>query len=98
MKFTCITNVITVETVVVETSVKQPTTLVVRVVDKCKVRVTWKKGGRLIKHPVLPDGSLYIINTTLNDKGEYTVTVKKNEESVVENLKLSVFNPRLPPG
>ena len=86
------------ETVVVETSVNQPTTLVVRVVDNCKVRVTWKKDGRLVKHSVLPDGSLYISNTTLNDKGEYTVTVKKNEGTVVENLKLSVFNPRLPPG
>ena len=88
------------ETAIVETSVNQPPTLVVRMTNNinCKVRVTWKKNGRLVKHPVLPDGSLYITNTTLNDKGEYTVTVKGKEGTDVENLKLSVFNPRLPPG
>ena len=94
----CSSGITTVETTIIETSVNQPTTLVVRLAGNYKVQVTWKKDGRLVKHSVLPDGSLYIANTTLNDKGEYTVTVQKNKTTVVENLKLRVFDPRLPPG
>lgn len=91
-------NVTTVETAVVETSANQPTTLIVRLADNYKVQVTWKKDGRRVKHSVLPDGSLYITNTALTDKGEYTMTVQKNKGTVVENLNLRVFDPRLPPG
>ena len=87
-----------VETAVVKTSVNQPTTLIVKLTNNYKVQVNWKKGGRPVKHPVLPDGSLYINNTNLNDKGEYTVIITENERTFIENILLTVVEPRLPPG
>ena len=91
-------SMITVETTAVKTSVNQPTTLVVKLTNSDKVEVNWKKDGQPVKHPALSDGSLYISKTNLSDEGKYTVIVKKNESSVVENLQLNVFDPQLPPG
>ena len=88
----------TVESTVVKTSVDQPTTLVVGLPDDYKARVTWKKDGEPINHPVLTDGSMYIPNTHLTDKGEYTVVINNKDGAVSENLQLTVADPKLPPG
>lgn len=94
----CTVLIITVESTVVSTSVNQPTTLVVKLADNYKVEVTWKKDGQPVNHPVLPDGSLYIVNTSLSDNGEYSVTVTINKRTTVENLQLNVFDLKLLPG
>ena len=86
------------ETTIVETSVNQPTTLIVKPTENDVIQISWTKDGQPVKHPVLPDGSLYISNTSSSDKGEYTVIVKDNESTVVENLQITVFDPQLPPG
>ena len=86
------------ESTVVSTSVNQPTTLIVELADDNEVEVTWKKDGKPVNHSVLPDGSLYIVNTSLSDNGEYSVTVTKNKRTTVENLQLNVFDPKLIPG
>ena len=86
------------ESAVVKTSVNQPTTLIVKRSGNYKVEVTWKKNGQPVNHPVLPDGSLYIVNTSLSDSGEYTVIVTKNKRTAVENLQLTVVDPKLPHG
>lgn len=86
------------ETSIVETSVNQPTTLVVKPTENDTIQISWTKDGQPVKHPVLPDGSLYISNTSSSDKGEYTVIVKENESTVVENLQITVFDPQLPHG
>ena len=90
--------IIPVESTLVKTSVNQPTTLITKLTDKHKVEVTWKKNGQPVNHPVLPDGSLYIVNTSLSDDGEYSVNITKNKRTVVENLQLIVVEPTLPPG
>ena len=86
------------ESTVVKTSADQPTTLVVGVPDDCKAEVRWKKDGEPINHPILCDGSMYIPNTHLSDKGEYTAIINKKDGAVAENLQLTVVDPKLPPG
>ena len=86
------------ETSIVETSVNQPTTLVVKPTENDMIQISWTKDEQPVKHPALPDGSLYISNTSSSDKGEYTVIVKDNESTVAENLQITVFDPQLPPG
>ena len=87
-----------VESTVVKTSVGQPTTLVIELPDADMPEVTWKKDAEPVNHPVLPDGSLYIINTDHSDEGEYTVIINRKESTAFENLQLSVINPQLPTG
>ena len=82
----------------VKTSINQPTTLITKLTDKYKVEVTWKRNGQPVNHPVLPDGSLYIVNTSLSDNGEYSVKITKNKRTTVENLQLIIVEPTLPPG
>ena len=89
---------IAVESTVVKTSTDQPTTLVVGVPDDSKVEITWKKDGEPINHPVLCDGSMYIPNTNLTDKGEYTAIINRKDGAVAENLHLTVVDPKMPPG
>ena len=92
-------NNITVKSTVVKTSVDQPTTLAIGLPEDYKAEISWKKNGQpIIDHPVLPDGSLYIINTDLHDAGEYTVIVNKSDKIVSEKLELTVVDPRLPSG
>lgn len=81
-----------------KTSVNQPTTLVIKLPDNCKVKITWKRNGEPVDHPVLPDGSLYIINTKLSDEGEYSVTAKRNQSTIFEKLQLTVVHPQPPTG
>lgn len=87
-----------VESTVVKTSVGQPTTLVIGLPDIQLPEITWKKDGEPVNHPVLPDGSLYIINTDHTDEGEYTVIINRKESTAFENLQLTVINPQLPSG
>lgn len=48
-----------------------------------KPQITWKKGGRTLnpandaRYKLLNDGSLTIVNVTVSDQGNYTVTVKQ---------------------
>jgi len=90
--------IIPVESTSVKTSVNQPTTLITKQTDKYKVEVTWKRNGQPVNHQVLPDGSLYIANTSLSDDGEYSVNITKNKRTTVENLQLIVIELTLPPG
>jgi len=88
-----------VESTEVKTSVDQPTTLVIKLPDDYKADITWKRdGGEPVNHPVLLDGSLYIINTELSDEGEYTVIVSGNDSVGFEKLQLSVVDLQLPIG
>ena len=86
------------ESTIVKTSVDQPTTLTIGLPEDYKAEISWKKNRQPINHPVLPDGSLYIINTDLHDAGEYTVIVSNSNDTVSEKLELTVVDPRLPPG
>ena len=80
-----------------KTSVDQPTTLIFKLPDDYEAEVIWKKDkGEPVNHPVLPDGSLYIINTDLSDDGEYTVIVSGEDSVGFEKLQLTVFDPQLP--
>jgi len=87
-----------VESTEVKTSVGQPTTLVIGLPDAHLPEITWKKDGEPVNHPVLPDGSLYIINTDHSDEGQYTVIINRKECTAFENLQLTVVNPQLPNG
>lgn len=80
-----------------KTSVGQPTTLVVKLPNNCDSEVIWKNiRGETVSHPVLPDGSLYIVNTELSDEGEYTVIINGEDSVVSEKLWLTVVEPQLP--
>ena len=82
-----------------KTSVNQPTTLAIKLPKDYEAEVTWKKdNGEPVDHPVLPDGSLYIISTDLSDEGEYTVIINGSDSVGFEKLELSVFDPQLPIG
>ena len=82
-----------------KTSVDQPTTLVIKLPDDCEVEVVWKGvTGEAVNHPVLPDGSLYIVNTDLTDQGEYTVIVNGDDIVGFEKLQLTVVDPQPPAG
>lgn len=80
------------------TSVGQPTTLVIGLPDIHRPTITWKKNGQPVNHPVLPDGSLYIVNTTLSDQGRYIVTVTSEGTTESATVQLTVINPEMPTG
>ena len=89
---------ICIESDKMDTSVGRPTTLFIEIPDLHIPEVTWLKDGRPVNHPVLPDGSLFIINTEISDQGKYTVTVSSDGNVASENIQLTVHNPRLPVG
>ena len=80
----------------VTTSVGQPTTLFVELPYADDSEITWKKDGKPVNHPVLPDGSLYIANTKPSDQGGYTVTATGTDNTTSENLQLAVIDPKMP--
>lgn len=80
------------------TSVGQPTTLMIALPDIHRPTITWKKDGQLVNHPVLSDGSLYIVDTTLNDQGLYRVTVTSEGSTESSTLHLTVIDPQMPTG
>ena len=80
-----------------KTSIDQPTTLVIKLPDDHEAEIIWKRDkGDPVTHPMLPDGSLYIVNTDLNDEGEYTVIISGEDSVGFEKLQLTVFDPQLP--
>jgi len=81
-----------------DTSVGQPTTLFIEIPDLPKPEITWLKDGRPVNHPVLLDGSLFIIKTDISDQGKYTVTVNSDGNIASESIQLTVHNPQLPVG
>ena len=80
------------------TSVGQPTTLMIALPDIHRPTITWKKDGQTVNHPVLSDGSLYIVNTTLSDQGRYIVTVNSDGSTESATVQLTVINPQMPTG
>jgi len=87
--------VITVESEEVTTSINQPTTLCVKVEGFPSPDVQWFKEDESAQHPVLSDGSLYILYTTLKDGGCYTVKATNSEDSVVKKITVNVLDPVL---
>ena len=79
----------------VNSCVGQPTTLPLGLPDLYQPEVTWMKDEKPVTHPILPDGSLYIINTNIHDQGDYIVTVSSEGNTVSAMLKLTVTNPKL---
>ncbi|XP_065918141.1 receptor-type tyrosine-protein phosphatase S-like isoform X3 [Dysidea avara] len=79
----------------VNSCVGQPTTLPIGLPNLYQPEVTWMKDEKPVTHPILPDGSLYIINTDIHDQGDYTVTVSSEGNTVSAMLKLTVTNPKL---
>ena len=82
----------------VRTSVGQPTTLLLEVPDVMEENVTWLKDGQQSTHMLLKDGSLYISHTTLSDQGEYTVMVRKDDDTSSKAYTLLVVDPEMPLG
>lgn len=80
----------------VTTSVGQPTTLFVELPYSDQSEITWKKDGEPVSYQVLSDGSLYIANTELSDKGDYTVTITGTDDGTSETIQLIVINPQMP--
>lgn len=80
----------------VTTSLGQPTTLFVELPYSDQSEITWKKDGSPVDHLVLSDGSLYITDTSLSDKGEYTVTATGTDDATSETVQLTVIDPKLP--
>ena len=82
----------------VRSSVSQPTTLMIALPDIHRPTITWKKDGQQVNHPVLSDGSLYIVNTSLSDQGRYIVTVSSDGSTESATIQLTVINPQMPTG
>jgi len=76
-------------------SVGQPTTLPISLPHLCQPEITWMKDEKPVNHPVLPDGSLYIINTNTSDQGDYTVFVSSEGNTASAMVKLTVTNPKI---
>ena len=81
----------------VVTSVGQPTTLCIQIYCANISEITWKKDGIPVKHPIFPDGSLYIANTDVNDQGNYIVIANNDGSAASECIQLKVVDPQLPP-
>ena len=78
----------------VKTSVGRPTTLHVTVGGDSVPEISWTKDGEPINHVILSDGSLYILNTTHDDEGRYTVTAINNKGKSIKDVQLIALNPQ----
>lgn len=80
------------------TSANQPTTLCISTGGFPPPEIEWFKDNNIdpVNHPVLSDGSLYIIYTTPNDAGCYTVKATNSVDSVVRKITVSVLKPSPP--
>ncbi|XP_065904697.1 receptor-type tyrosine-protein phosphatase F-like isoform X2 [Dysidea avara] len=87
--------VVTIENEEVTTSTNQPTTIYIKVEGFPSPEIQWFKEDEPAQHPVLSDGSLYILYTTLKDGGCYTVKATNSEDSVVKNITVNVLDPVL---
>lgn len=86
------------ETVV--TSANQPTTLYIKTEGLPPPEVEWFKDDDTdpLSNPVLSDDSLYIVYTTTNDTGCYTVKATNSVGSAVKTINVSVLEPTPPTG
>ena len=82
----------------IRSSVGQPTTLMIALPDIHRPTITWKKNGQQVDHPVLSDGSLYIVDTAFSDQGRYIVTVSSEGSTESATVHLVVINPQIPAG
>jgi len=87
--------VITIEDIEITTSTNQPTTVYVKVEGFPSPEVQWFKEDEPAQHPVLSDGSLYILYTTLADGGCYTVKASNSVNSVMKKITVNVLDPVL---
>lgn len=86
---------ITIEDIEITTSTNQPTTVYVKVEGFPSPEVQWFKEDEPAQHPVLSDGSLYILYTTLADGGCYTVKASNSVNSVMKKITVNVLDPVL---
>ena len=85
--------VITTPTAEVITSVNQPTTLFIETTGNPTPEVEWTKDGAPVNHPLMSDGSLYIMHTEPSDQGEYTVTATNSISSCQQMICVTVIQP-----
>ena len=84
---------INTSTVEVTTSVNQPTTLFIETTGNPPAEIEWSKDGSPVNHPIMSDGSLYIMHTEPNDQGEYTVTATNPVGSSHQVITVTVIQP-----
>lgn len=82
----------------VTTSANQPTTLYIKTGGFPSPEVEWFKDNEPVNNSILLDGSLYIVYTTPNDAGCYTVKAINSVGSVVEKITVNVLEPSPPTG
>ena len=80
-----------------KTSVGQPTTLQITVKGHPLPDIKWTKNGDPVDHLILQDKSLYIIPTTKDDQGVYTVTATNSVGKSSETIQLIVLDPQFIP-
>ena len=85
--------VINTSTVEVITSVNQPTTLFIETTGNPPAEIEWSKDGCPVNHPIMSDGSLYIMHTEPSDQGEYTVTATNPVGSSRQVITVTVIQP-----
>lgn len=89
----CVAPVINTSTVEVITSVNQPTTLFIETSGNPPAEIEWSKDGSPVNHPIMSDGSLYIMHTEPSDQGEYTVTATNPVGSSQQTITVTVIQP-----
>lgn len=96
----CTAPYITVTEENVITSANQPTTLYIRTGGFPPPEVEWLKDNDIdtVNNPILLDGSLYIVYTTLDDAGCYTVRATNSVDTVMKNITVTVLEPSPPTG
>ena len=85
--------IINTATVEVITSVNQPTTLFVETTGNPPAEIEWSKDGSPVNHPIMSDGSLYIMHTEPSDQGEYTVTATNPVGVSQQSITVTVIQP-----
>ena len=85
--------IINIATVEVTTSVNQPTTLFIETTGNPPAEIEWNKDGSPVNHPIMSDGSLYIMHTEPSDQGEYTVTATNPVGSSQQVITVTVIQP-----
>jgi len=82
------------------TSTNQPTTLYIKTGGFPPPEVEWFKDNDIdpVTNPILSDGSLYIVYTTPNDAGCYTVKATNSVDSVIKKITVTVLEPSPPTG
>ena len=85
--------IINTTTVEVITSVNQPTTLFIETTGNPPAEIEWSKDGSPVNHPIMSDGSLYIMHTEPSDQGEYTVTATNPVGVSQQSITVTVIQP-----